>query len=74
MAIILGPMDGISTQPFRALTREFGSAITYTEFISAIDAIHGSPHLSKQIAFSAEERPVAFQLLDNDPDRLLKLP
>lgn len=70
--LILAPMDGISDQPFRLLTRRLGSGASYTEFINALDVIRGHPLLEKRIAFSEEERPVAIQLFDDDPDRILQ--
>ena len=69
--LILAPMDGISTHPFRSLVRDFGSAISYTEFIPAVDAIHGRPKLHEHLYFSETERPLIYQLLDNDVERLL---
>lgn len=69
---ILAPMDGVSDHPFRSLVRSFGSAISYTEFIPAIEAIHGSPHIEQHLFFNDSERPLFFQLLDQDPDRLLR--
>ena len=37
---ILAPMDGYSDQPFRGLARQLGSAISYTEFVSALDVLN----------------------------------
>jgi tRNA-dihydrouridine synthase B len=65
-------MDGISAYPFRSLTRGLGSAMSYTEFIPALDAVHLASRLKEHIYYTEEERPVVFQLLDNDPDRLVK--
>src|ERR1035437_9921875 len=70
--LILSPMDGISDLPFRTLVRSLGSAMSYTEFINGIDVVYGHPNLEKRLGFTDFERPVAFQLLDNDADRLLK--
>jgi tRNA-dihydrouridine synthase B len=69
--LILAPMDGLSSLPFRSLVRSLGSAMSYTEFINAIDVVYGSPHLADRLVFAESERPIVFQLLDNDPDRLL---
>jgi len=73
---ILAPMDGFSDLPFRSVCRELGSAISYTEFVNAIDVVQRSPRVRKRVAqrvnFLSEERPVAFQLFDHDPDRLLE--
>lgn len=68
--LILAPMDGITDSPFRCLARRFGSSLSYTEFINAIDVIHWHPHLDERLVFREEERPLVLQLLDNDPDRL----
>lgn len=70
--LILAPMDGISTHPFRSLVRELGSAISYTEFIPAVDAIHGKGRLHEHIFFTQDERPLVYQLLDNNADQLVR--
>jgi tRNA-dihydrouridine synthase B len=70
--LILSPMDGVSALPFRAIVRELGSAMSYTEFINAIDVVYTHPHLKERLSYAEAERPVVFQLLDNDPERLLK--
>lgn len=70
--LILSPMDGFSDQPFRSLCRELGSAISYTEFINAIDILNGHPYVSQKFAYDPNERPVVFQIFDNDPKRLLE--
>lgn len=69
--LILAPMDGYSDQPFRSLCRALGSAMSYTEFINALDVIHGHPRLAQKLAFLPEERPVVFQIFDSEPERLL---
>jgi tRNA-dihydrouridine synthase B len=70
--LILSPMDGISDLPFRSLVRSLGSAMSYTEFINGIDVVYGHPNLEKRLSFTEFERPVVFQLLDNDAGRLFK--
>lgn len=69
---MLAPMDGYSDQPMRLLCREFGSALTYTEFINARDVLAGNPRIHEKYAFREAERPVVFQLLDDEPLRLLE--
>jgi tRNA-dihydrouridine synthase B len=70
--LILSPMDGYSDQPFRALARSLGSAMSYTEFINAIDIVYTHPHLEKKLAYLEMERPVVYQVFDDDPDRLVR--
>jgi tRNA-dihydrouridine synthase B len=70
--LILSPMDGYSDLPFRALARGLGSAMSYTEFINAIDVLGGHPHLERKLAYLERERPVVYQVFDDDPDRLVR--
>ena len=69
-------MDGFSDMPFRSVCRELGSAASYTEFVNAIDVVQRNrgvmQRVAKRVAFLPQERPVGFQLFDNDPDRLLE--
>lgn len=69
---ILSPMDGFSDLPFRAMCRELGSAMSYTEFVNALDVLQGNPHYARKLEYLPEERPVVFQIFDNDPQRLLE--
>jgi tRNA-dihydrouridine synthase B len=70
---ILAPMDGYSDLPFRVLARELGSAMSYTEFINARDVIYGKrPGYEKRLAYLEEERPIVYQIYDDDPGRILR--
>jgi nifR3 family TIM-barrel protein len=70
--LILSPMDGYSDYPFRSLARELGSAMSYTEFINAIDVVYRHPFIEKKLYFSESERPIVYQIYDDDPERILK--
>jgi tRNA-dihydrouridine synthase B len=70
--VILAPMDSYSDMPFRSICRELGSAMSYTEFINALDILNGHPYVYKRLEFLPEERPVVFQIFDNHPDRMLE--
>ncbi len=70
---ILSPMDGYSDLPFRATCRELGSAMSYTEFINALDILQGHPYVAQKLAFLPDERPIVFQIFDNEPERLLEV-
>lgn len=69
--LILAPMDGYSDLPFRSVCRELGSALSYTGFINAMDVVQGHPYLHEKYLYRLEERPVVFQIFDNDPERIL---
>jgi len=66
-------MDGFSDLPFRSLCRSLGSAMSYTEFINALDILQGHPRIHRKFAFLPSERPVVFQIFDDDPERLLEV-
>lgn len=70
--IVLAPMDGVSDMPFRSLARKLGSALSYTEFINAIDILNGHPDLPRRLQFAEFERPVVFQIFDDDPHRIVE--
>lgn len=69
--LILSPMDGYSDAPFRALCRQFGSAMSYTEFVRDKDILTRPSHVEKKLVYSEGERPVVYQLYGYDPSRLL---
>lgn len=68
---ILSPMDGYSDLPFRGLCRRLGSALSYTEFVSCIDVLTERHDLSLRLTYAEWERPIVFQLFDDDPARML---
>jgi tRNA-dihydrouridine synthase B len=69
---ILSPMDGFSDLPFRSMARRLGSAMSYTEFVNAMDVVNNHPHLNERLTYLEEERPITFQIFDDDPERLLR--
>ncbi len=69
---ILAPMDGFSDLPYRALCREFGSAMSYTPFVNAMEILARQPRALRLLDYLPAERPVVFQLFDSDEERLLK--
>lgn len=65
-AVALAPMDGYTDMPFRKICREFGSAFSFSEFVSA-DALCRVPDkIYHQLAFDSSERPLIFQLFGSD--------
>ena len=69
---ILSPMDGVSDWPFRSLCRRLGSAMSYTEFVRAEDVLEGRASVFKRLTFDESERPVAFQVYGDDPDKIVE--
>ncbi len=70
--LILAPMDGLTDHPFREMIKRFHPGIIFSEFINAYDYINNHPFLAQQIVFSEGQRPFAYQIFDNSPDRILQ--
>ncbi|MCX7839944.1 MAG: tRNA dihydrouridine synthase DusB [Anaerolineae bacterium] len=73
--VILAPMDGYSDAPFRALCVEFGSAMSYTEFISAESLLHPAVPdaiTQRKLRFDARERVRVVQIYGHDEDKIVQ--
>jgi tRNA-dihydrouridine synthase B len=69
--VLHAPMDGYTDSPYRTIAREYGSAITYTEFMNSNDILT-NPVINKlKIIFTEKERPIAFQVYDEEPERII---
>lgn len=69
--LILSPMDGITDLPFRVLCRRLGSAMSYTEFIDSMAVLGARRFLPARLMYLEEERPLVFQMYDDNPDRMV---
>jgi tRNA-dihydrouridine synthase B len=70
--LILAPMDGYSDYPFRSICSRYGSGMSYTAFVSASDLLQGNETAWHTLTYSQDERPVVFQIFDDDESRLLE--
>jgi nifR3 family TIM-barrel protein len=70
--LILAPMDGLTDHPFREIIKRFHPGIIFSEFVNAYDYLNNHPFFPQQIIFSEEQRPFAYQIFDNSPDRILQ--
>ena len=68
--MILSPMAGFSDIPFRLICREFGMAMSYTEVVSMDGVLWNNKKTFKLLDFRPVERPVTFQILGNDEDKI----
>ena len=69
--LVLAPMRGYSDLPYRSICRKMGSAMSYTPFAGAIGILTKDKDTHLALKYLPEERPVAFQICDNDEERLL---
>ena len=68
--VILSPMAGFSDMPYRLICREYGSAMSYTEFVSADGIMHGNDRTIEMLKFDPSESPMVFQVFGNDETKL----
>ncbi len=59
---VLAPMSGVTDVAFRTLARKYGTALTYTEFVSSAAIVRGNTKSLKLIQTDKSEKPVAVQL------------
>lgn len=72
---ILAPMDGFSDLPFRAICRELGSAMSYTEFVNTDALLSDRKQKSKawkKLEYAPFERPMTFQIYGHDEDHIVE--
>ncbi len=68
--VILSPMAGFSDKPYRLICREYGSAMSYTEFISADGILRGNERTQEMLSFDPSESPMVFQIFGSDESTL----
>ncbi len=66
--LVLGPMAGVTDQPFRVLCHEMGAALVSMEMVSANAVKHGNQKTRELIDISENEHPVAMQLFGPDAE------
>ncbi|RME78543.1 tRNA dihydrouridine synthase DusB [Candidatus Woesearchaeota archaeon] len=68
---ILAPMSGVTHVAFRQLCKEYGAALTVTEFLSATAINHKNKLTRKMMAVADNESPVACQLFGSSVDEII---
>ena len=66
--VFLAPMAGVTDMAYRALCKEMGCGLVYTEMISAKALYHNNEKTLGLMKVSEEEKPVAIQIFGNEPD------
>ncbi|WP_107039488.1 tRNA dihydrouridine synthase DusB [Brumimicrobium mesophilum] len=64
--LLLAPMEDVSDPPFRALCKENGADLMYTEFISSEGLIRDAVKSIEKLDIFEYERPVGIQIFGND--------
>lgn len=68
--LLLAPMEDVSDPPFRALCKEQGADVMYTEFISVEGLIRDAEKSVQKLDIYDEERPIGVQIFGSDIDSM----
>ena len=69
--LLLAPMEDVSDPPFRALCKEQGADVVYTEFISSKGLIRNAAKSTKKLDIYTKERPLGIQIFRSNLDSML---
>ena len=70
--LLLAPMEDVSDPPFRALCKENGADVVYTEFISCEGLIRDAAKSVIKLDIYEKERPVGIQIFGANLDSMLQ--
>ncbi len=68
--LLLAPMEDVSDPPFRAVCKDNGADLMYSEFISSEGLIRDAMKSRQKLDFSEEERPFGIQIFGGDEDAM----
>jgi tRNA-dihydrouridine synthase B len=68
--LLLAPMEDVSDPPFRAVCKQHGADLMYTEFISSEGLIRDAAKSLQKLDIFEYERPVGIQLFGSDIDSM----
>jgi len=68
--LLLAPMEDVSDPPFRAVCKDNGADLMYSEFISSEGLIRDAIKSRQKLDFSEEERPFGIQIFGGDEDAM----
>lgn len=70
--LLLAPMEDVSDPPFRALCKENGADMMYTEFISSEGLIRDAAKSVQKLDIFEYERPIGIQIFGSEIDSMKK--
>ncbi|RLD74318.1 MAG: tRNA dihydrouridine synthase DusB, partial [Bacteroidetes bacterium] len=70
--LLLAPMEDVSDPPFRALCKEQGADVVYTEFISSEGLIRDAAKSIQKLDIYESERPIGIQIFGANLESMLK--
>ena len=70
--LLLAPMEDVSDPPFRALCKEQGADMMYTEFISVEGLIRDASKSVQKLDIYEAERPIGVQIFGAEMDSMMR--
>jgi tRNA-dihydrouridine synthase B len=70
--LLLAPMEDVSDPPFRALCKEHGADLMYTEFISSEGLIRDAAKSVQKLDIFEYERPIGIQIFGSEIESMRK--
>ena len=64
--LLLAPMEDVSDPPFRAVCKEHGADVMYTEFISSEGLIRDAAKSTQKLDIFEYERPIGIQIFGSN--------
>ena len=64
--LLLAPMEDVSDPPFRALCKQYGADLMYTEFISSEGLIRDAAKSRQKLDIFEYERPIGIQIFGSN--------
>ncbi len=68
--LLLAPMEDVSDPPFRAVCKENGADLMYTEFISSEGLIRDAIKSRQKLDIYEDERPIGIQIFGGDEEAM----
>lgn len=69
--LLLAPMEDVSDPPFRAVCKDAGADMMYTEFISSEGLIRDAIKSKKKLDIFDYERPIGIQIFGGDEEAMM---
>jgi nifR3 family TIM-barrel protein len=70
--LLLAPMEDVSDPPFRAVCKDGGADLMYTEFISSEGLIRDAVKSMQKLDIFEYERPIGIQLFGGDVENMVR--
>ena len=70
--LLLAPMEDVSDPPFRAVCKQYGADLMYTEFISSEGLIRNAAKSRQKLDIYEEERPIGIQMFGGEEEAMVR--